>query len=122
MSTLAKDIDAAQAAVDVVLASARSDMIAVATGGGTASQKLAALTRICKDIAQFIARPFAPLATQNDTQYKLWPKHDDDAVNVAILRAAFASGSSQHEQVRLVVRQALSWDFKRAIDPAVLLP
>lgn len=111
----------ATTAVGLVLSAARLEMISIAGGAGTAADKLDQITALCKRIVPFVARPFEVAATTNTTDIPLWPKHSSPAVNLEVLRATFSSGSSQHESIRLVVRQALAWDFNRNIDPSELL-
>lgn len=122
MASFDADVAVAQAAVDTVLDGSEAailDAIAKASGNDTA--KLNAAIRVCEKIVPFVSRPFKTATVSNDADYPLYAKHPNDAVNLAVLRAVFSSGDPKHEQVRLVVRQALAWKFNRAIDPGVVL-
>lgn len=122
MASLDADVAVAQAAVDAVLDSARAAVLdAIDNGAGNNTAKLNAATRVCEKVVPFVGRPFRTAAVSNDSNEALYAKHPDDAVNLAVLKAIFSNGTSDKEQIRLVVRQTLSWKFNRAIDPATLL-
>lgn len=110
----------ADAAVATLFDAAVIELLAIASSSDTASKRLKDITDVCKDLVPYVARPFNVSQGTNETNIKLWAKHPDDTVNVAILRAIFRDGNDTREQIRLIVRQALAWEYNRAFDPAEL--
>lgn len=111
---------AANAALDVVLDTAYAELGTLTSGLSTPAARYASVVDIVDALPRFVGRPMQKIDVSNDAQQELYPNHPDPVVKLAVVRALLGGGQSQHEKVRLVVRQVLIWSRRTVVDPASL--